>query len=74
MTGTIPYNDGIYHGTAHGYNGDVSVDVVIQDKTIKAILVADTSDDESFFNRAMAVLKNILKKQNNDVEPVPGAT
>ncbi len=74
VTGTIPYNDGIYRGTAQGYNGDVSVDVVIQDKTIKAILVADTSDDESFFNRAMAVLKNILKKQNTDVDTVSGAT
>lgn len=74
ITGTVPYIDGIYRGTAEGYNGNVSVDVVIQDKTIKAILVADTSDDEQFFSRAMTVLKNILKKQNTDVDTVSGAT
>ncbi len=74
IKGTVPYIDGIYRGTAEGYNGNVSVDVVIQDKTIKAILVADTSDDEQFFNRAMTVLKNILKKQNTDVDTVSGAT
>lgn len=74
ITGTVPYIDGIYRGTAEGYNGDVSVDVVIQDKTIKSILVADTSDDEQFFSRAMTVLKSILKKQNTNVDTVSGAT
>lgn len=74
ITGTVPYIDGIYRGTAEGYNDDVSVDVVIQDKTIKAILVANTSDDEQFFSRAMTVLKNILKKQNTDVDTISGAT
>ena len=74
VTGTIPYNEGIYYGTAEGYSGDVSVAVVIQDYTIKAILVTDTSDDESFFNRAMDVVKNIVKKQSTEVDTVSGAT
>ena len=74
ITGTIPYKEGIYYGTAEGYSGDVSVAVVIQEHTLKAILVTDNSDDEAFFNRAMDVVKNIMKKQNTDVDTVSGAT
>lgn len=74
ITGTVPYKEGIYYGTAEGYSGDVSVAVVIQDQMIKAILVTETSDDEEFFNRAMEVVKNIVKKQNTEVDLVSGAT
>ena len=74
ITGTIPYKEGIYYGTAEGYSGDVSVAVVIQEHTLKAILVTDNSDDEAFFNRAMDVVKNVMKKQNTDVDTVSGAT
>ena len=44
--GTLPYVDGIYYGTAEGYKGDIRVAVVIQDKTLKAILVTKKQDDE----------------------------
>lgn len=74
ITGTVSYKEGIYYGTAEGYSGDVRVAVVIQEHTIKAILITDTSDDESFFNRAMDVVKNVIKKQNTDVDTVSGAT
>lgn len=74
ITGMVPYKEGIYYGTAEGYSGDVKVAVVIQEHTIKAILITDTSDDESFFNRAMDVVKNVIKKQNTDVDTVSGAT
>ena len=74
VTGTVPYKEGIYYGTAEGYSGDVSVAVVIQEKTIKAILITESSDDEAFFNRAMDVVKNIMKKQSTDVDVVSGAT
>ena len=49
ITGTIPYNEGIYYGSAEGYNGDVKVAVVIQNHTIKAILVTEKNDDAEFF-------------------------
>ena len=74
ITGTVPYKEGIYYGTAEGYSGDVSVAVVIQEHTLKAILVTDNSDDEAFFNRAMDVVKNVMKKQSTDVDTVSGAT
>lgn len=72
--GTLPYVDGIYYGTAEGYKGDIKVAVVIQDKTIKAILVTKKQDDEPFITNAMDVIKNIMKKQSTDVDTVSGAT
>ena len=75
VTGTVPYKEGIYYGTADGYSGDVSVAVVIQEKTIKAILITESSDDEAFFNRAMNVVKKVIRTQKtDDVDTVSGAT
>lgn len=75
VTGTVPYKEGIYYGTAEGYSGDVSVAVVIQEKTIKAILITESSDDEAFFNRAMDVVKKVISTQKtDDVDTVSGAT
>lgn len=75
VTGTVPYKEGIYYGTAEGYSGDVSVAVVIQEKTIKAILITERSDDEAFFNRAMDVVKKVIRTQKtDDVDTVSGAT
>lgn len=72
--GTLPYVDGIYYGTSEGYKGDIKVAVVIQDKTLKAILVTEKQDDEPFITNAMDVLKNMMKKQSTDVDTVSGAT
>lgn len=72
--GTLPYVDGIYYGTAEGYKGDIRVAVVIQDKTLKAILVTEKQDDEPFITNAMDVLKNMMKKQSADVDTISGAT
>lgn len=72
--GTLPYVDGIYYGTSEGYKGDIKVAVVIQDKTLKAIIVTEKQDDEPFITNAMDVLKNMMKKQSADVDTVSGAT
>ena len=74
VEGTLPYVDGIYYGTAEGYKGDIKVAVVIQDKTLKAILVTEKQDDEPFITNAMDVLKSMMKKQSADVDTVSGAT
>lgn len=74
VAGTIPYKEGIYYGTSEGYLGDITVAVVLQNQTIKAILVTDESDDDVFFTRASDVLKEIIKKQSLDVDVVSGAT
>lgn len=75
VIGTVPYKEGIYYGTGEGYNGDVSVAVVIQEHTMKAILITEKSDDDAFFNQAMEVVKKVIRTQKTDgVDAVSGAT
>ena len=74
VTGTLPYNDGVYYGTAEGYNGDITVAIVIQEKTLKAVLVIGEEDDDAFFGRAMDVVTQMMKKQSTEVDTVSGAT
>lgn len=74
VTGTIPYKEGVYFGSGTGFQGDVEVAIAISDKTIKAIVVTKTEDDETFFDRARAVIDQVLKKQSTKVDTVSGAT
>ena len=74
-SGTVPYVEGIYYGSGEGFMGRLTVAVVIQDKTIKAILITENeADDEVFLDRAKAVIANVVKQQNTDVDAVSGAT
>ena len=75
--GKVPYEEGIYYGTGEGYAGDIQLAVVIQDKTIKAILVTECEDDAAFFNRAKSIINEVLKNQSTDLSgiyTVSGAT
>lgn len=74
VTGKVPYIDGVYYGTAEGYMGEIKVAVVIQNKTITAILLLETEDDDSFVERAKTVIDRVLKKQTTKVDTVSGAT
>ena len=74
VTGTLPYNEGVYYGTAEGYNGDITVAIVIREKTLKAVLVIEEEDDDAFFGRAMDVVTQMMKKQSTEVDTVSGAT
>lgn len=72
--GKFPYKEGVYYGTAEGYLDDIKVVIVIQDKTLKAVVIVEENDDETFFKRARAVAENMVKKQTVDVDVVSGAT
>lgn len=72
--GKFPYKEGVYYGTAEGYLDDIKVAIVIQDKTLKAVVIVEENDDETFFKRARAVAENMVKKQTADVDVVSGAT
>lgn len=77
VEGKVPYEEGIYYGTGEGYAGDIQLAVVIQDKTIKAILVTECEDDAAFFNRAKSIINEVLKNQTTDltgIDTVSGAT
>lgn len=72
--GSFPYKDGIYYGIAAGFQGDIKVAVALQDQTIKAVLILENEDDETFFNRAKVVADRIVDNQKTDVDLVSGAT
>lgn len=72
--GKFPYKEGVYYGTAEGYLDDIKVAIVIQDKTLKAVVIVEENDDETFFKRARTVAENMVKKQSVDVDVVSGAT
>ena len=74
VTGTLPYNEGVYYGTAEGYNGDITVAIVIQEKMLKAVLIIGEEDDDAFFGRALDVVTQMMKKQSTEVDTVSGAT
>lgn len=72
--GAFPYKDGVYSGTGKGYHGDVTVAITIKKEEIRSIEVKDSEDDPSFFERAKALLDQIVKKQTVEVDVVSGAT
>ena len=74
VTGKFPYKEGVYYGTAEGYLDDIKVAIVIQDKTLKAVVIVEENDDETCFKRARTVAENMVKKQTVDVDVVSGAT
>lgn len=74
LSGKFPYNDGIYYGVGEGYIDDIKVAVVIQNKTIKAILIIESQDDAAFFNRAKTIATEVVEKQSTKVDVVSGAT
>ena len=43
---------------------------MIQDKTIKAILVTECEDDAAFFNRAKSIINEVLKNQSTDLSGI----
>lgn len=68
------YKDGTYTGSASGFKGDVTVNVVVSGGNISNIKIVSTNDDREFFQRAESVIDEILNSQSTDVSVVSGAT
>lgn len=69
------YIDGTYEGSAQGYRGTVTVQVVVSNGMISSITVESYRDDDEFFNRAKnTVINEIITRQTTDVSTVSGAT
>lgn len=68
------YKDGVYYGTASGYRGNIRVAVTVEGGKIKDITVQESSDDAAFFNKAKALLSQMVEKQTTEVDTVSGAT
>jgi uncharacterized protein with FMN-binding domain len=69
------YRDGTYTGTATGFGGDITVEVVIEQGNIVSIRVLSAAGEtQSFWNKAVAVIDRALAAGSPNVDTVSGAT
>lgn len=69
------YHNGTYSASAYGYDGEVFVEVTIENDVITAITARTEESDPWYFESARdSVIAQILAGQNTDVDAVSGAT
>ena len=69
------YKDGSYTGTARGFGGEITVEVVIRNGQIAEILILDASGETAdYLARASTVISSILSSGSPNVDTVSGAT
>lgn len=69
------YADGTWRGEGMGFNGMVTVDVVIENGEITAVKIMDREDDDPYFTNAKeGIVPQILERQSADVDAVTGAS
>lgn len=67
-------NDGEYEGTADGYGGPITVRITIKDGKLTDIVIVSHSETPEYFDKANAVINEILKSGSVNVDAVSGAT
>ncbi|MDE7099126.1 MAG: FMN-binding protein [Ruminococcus sp.] len=69
------YINGTYSASAYGYDGDVYVDITIENDVITEIHAQTEESDDWYFNSAQgSVIAQIISFQNTDVDAYSGAT
>ncbi|MDE7365525.1 MAG: FMN-binding protein [Ruminococcus sp.] len=69
------YRNGTYSASAYGYDGDVYVDITIENDVITEIHARTEESDDWYFNSAQgSVIAQIISSQNTDVDAYSGAT
>lgn len=70
------YADGIYEGSAQGYGGEISVEVVVKEGRITEIVVlSHEKEDDLYFSMAKEeVIAAMLDRQTTEVDAASGAT
>ncbi|MDD3213928.1 MAG: FMN-binding protein [Eubacteriales bacterium] len=66
--------DGVYTGSATGYNGNISVSVTVSGGQVTDITITGENDTPSYFRRAESVVDTIISEQSLAVDAVSGAT
>ena len=73
--GELLYTPGSYAGVGEGYNGPITVTVVVAADRIESIMVNDHSDSEGIIQKANDnIAPAIIAANSTDVEPITGAT
>lgn len=71
---TGKFKDGKYYGSAKGFRGNISVEVIVKNGKIVKINVLNSSDDPAYFGRAKNLISNIIANNSTNVDTVSGAT
>ena len=66
--------DGTYEGTAAGYNGNITVSVLVENGAVTSIDVLSNNETPNFFSRALTILSSITGSQSLEVDTISGAT
>ena len=70
----VTYKDGTHIGTGEGYNGQVTVAVRVSEGQITSVTVVSTGDDGEYWDKAAAIIDEVVAAQSADVDAVSGAT
>lgn len=71
----MPYADGVYTGSSHGYGGAVKVQVTMEGGCITDLQILDARHETpNFLRRAKRLLRTILDAQSWEVDAVSEAT
>jgi uncharacterized protein with FMN-binding domain len=68
------YRDGVYQGTAMGYNGAITVQVTVNEGRIASVVILSHIEDQEYLDRATRVINAIVNSQSTNVDAVSGAT
>ena len=69
------YKDGVYAGTGRGHKSDIEVKITVKGGKITDLVVTKQADDKAWWNRAIAVIPEIVKANGTEgVKPVTKAT
>lgn len=69
------YQDGIYEGTALGFGGDVTVQVVIEGGMIQSVEITSAeNEDTAYLEMAKDIIPAIIDAQSAEVDTISGAT
>lgn len=74
LVGSAAYRSGTFSGTGRGKNGNVVLDVTIDDGKITAIDVVSQRETSYYWNKATAMFDKIISANSTDVDIVTGAT
>ena len=66
--------DGVYHGHAAGYGGDIKVTVTVRQGRVAQITVDEHNETPEYFVKMGPLLDRIVKNNSSDVDTITGAT
>ena len=66
--------DGVYEGSAQGYEGTITVSVTVENGVVAKIDILKNNDTPEYFEHARLITDQIIGQQSLDVDAISGAT